>query len=80
MRERVRTFLGIWAPLILGFVLLAMSVNFLLTPRPSIVDPTFPLDPVVSTVCGGLLAIVGLLLVLSTYGRWRKARAARGPS
>src|SRR2546422_11005223 len=31
VRERVRTFLGVWAPLIIGGLLIVFAVNFLLT-------------------------------------------------
>lgn len=77
MRERVREALGVWMPMGLGFLLIAVAVNFLLTPRTSSPDPLFPIDPLAAAVCAGVLVLVGAVLVLSTYGRLRKARATR---
>ena len=77
MRERVREALGVWAPMLVGILLLVVGVNFLLTAREGGGDSTFQLEPVGSALCGGLVLVVGGLLVLSTYGRWRKVRAAR---
>ena len=77
MRERLREALGVWAPMLVGVLLLVVAVNFLLTARAPGMDPTFRLDPVAATLCGSLVIGVGGLLVLSTYGRWRKVRATR---
>ena len=78
MRERIRAFLGVWAPLILGVLLIAFAVNFLLAPRSPSGNPNFVLDPAAAAVCGGLVILVGGVLILSTVGRWRKARLSRG--
>ncbi len=80
MRERVRGFLGVWAPMILGLALVAVAVNFLVAPRPppgGACEP-FCLDASAAAACGGFVILVGLVLVLSTVGRWRKVRRARG--
>jgi hypothetical protein len=79
VRERVRSFLGVWAPMILGVILVALAVNFLVSPRSPSAYPSFVVDPVGAFVCGGIVILIGGLLMLSTYGRWRKARAARPP-
>ena len=77
MRERVREALGVWAPMLVGVLLLVVGANCLLTAREGTGDSIFRLEPVGSALCGGLVLVVGGLLVLSTYGRWRKVRAAR---
>lgn len=79
MRERLRSFLGVWAPMLLGIAFIAGALNFLLAPRAAPADPNFPLDPAAAWACGGGLIVVGALLLLSTYGRWKKVRLARGP-
>lgn len=63
-----------------GVLFIATAVNFLLTARVPGVDSLFRLDPLASALCGGAVALVGGLLVLSTYGRWRKVRTARRAS
>lgn len=77
MRERVREVLGVWAPMVVGLLLIAMAVNFLLTARVPGIDPNFRLDPVPTGACGLAVIGVGAVLTLSTYGRWRKVRATR---
>ncbi len=79
MRDRVREFLGVWAPMILGLVILVSAVGFILSPTPASTSPYFVVDPLAYDVCGLLLVLLGGILVLSTFGRWRKARAARAP-
>ena len=79
MRERVREFLGVWAPMILGLVIIGSAVGFILSPTPPSTSPYFVVDPLAYDVCGLLLAFIGGILVLSTFGRWRKTRAARTP-
>ena len=76
MRERVRAFLGVWAPMILGLVLIALAINFLLTPRaaPGPECEPFCIDPAAAAACGGGVVFVGIILVVSTIGRWRKVR------
>jgi len=80
VRERVRSFLGVWAPMILGVLLIALAVNFLVSPRSPSAYPSFVVDPVGAFVCGGIVILIGGILMMSTYGRWRKARAARTPT
>ena len=74
----MREFLGVWAPMILGLVIIGSAVGFILSPTPPSTSPYFIVDPLAYDVCGLLLAFIGGILVLSTFGRWRKARAARG--
>jgi len=77
VRERVRTFLGIYAPLLIGLALIALAVNFLLTPSNTATNPWFAVDPLASAACGGIVILVGGTLAVSTLGRWRKMRLAR---
>ncbi|MBI4415539.1 MAG: hypothetical protein HY557_00975 [Euryarchaeota archaeon] len=74
---RVREVLGVWAPMLVGILLIAFAVNFLLRAPAGSGDPYFPLDPAAAAVCGGGVVAIGGILILSTYGRWRKVRAAR---
>ncbi len=77
MRERVRSFLGVYAPMIVGLLGIALAVSFLLTPRPPPTIPLFAVDPIAAAACGGGVILVGAILILSTVGRWRKVRRAR---
>ena len=77
MRERVRAFLGVWAPMILGVLVIALAVSYLLAPPAQGENPIFAVDPLASAACGLLLVAVGGIMIASTYGRWRKARLAR---
>jgi TRAP-type C4-dicarboxylate transport system permease small subunit len=77
VRERFREFLGVYAPLIVGVGLIVLAVNSVLTAPSAASNPWFPVDPLASAACGGLVVIVGAILILSTLGRWRKVRAAR---
>ena len=63
--------------MILGLLLVALAVSFLLAPPPPSPNPLFTVDPLASAACGLLLVVVGAILIVSTYGRWRKARFAR---
>ena len=76
MRERIRAVIGLWTPMVLGLVLIGLAVNFLISP-PSVRDPLFRLEPFAAVACGGGVILVGGLLILSTYGRWRKLQASR---
>ena len=72
-----RAFLGVWAPMILGLLLIALAVNSLLVPSAVPANPGFPLNETAARACGGGVILVGGLLILSTLGRWRKIRLAR---
>lgn len=77
MRDSVREFLGVYAPLIVGILLILVAVNFLITPPNPAASPLFALDPVAADACGGMVILVGAILLFSTLGRWRKVRRAR---
>ncbi|HKZ48865.1 MAG TPA: hypothetical protein VJ397_08795 [Thermoplasmata archaeon] len=77
--DRVRAFLGVWAPLLVAGFLAAVAVSFLLTAPPTS-DEGWPgrrFPPgweATWYLCGVGLFGVAALLVLSTLGRYRKAR------
>ncbi len=75
---RVREFLGVWTPMILGIIVIALSVNFLVSSgSPGPFWPEGYSWDAWRSVCTGGLVLFGVLLFLSTLGRYRKARAAR---
>ncbi len=69
--ERVRSILGVWAPMAIGVFIIVTSINFYFT------------APLVGTleswrlVCSTGAFFVGGVLMLSTYGRYRKTKEAR---
>jgi hypothetical protein len=76
--ERVRTFLGVWAPIILGGLVIAFALNFIL--RTSETPDRWPEDlswDAWRAACAGGLIFIGVLLGLSTLGRYRKTKEAR---
>ena len=70
-RERLRAFLGVWAPLLVAVLLVAVAVNFYLSANLGDLEGWRPF-------CTAGVMFTGAVLILSTYGRYRKARAARG--
>jgi hypothetical protein len=62
--------------MILGMLLIAVAVNFLVVGRGPTTNPYFVIDLLGAAFCGGAVIVVGLILVLSTLGRWRKVRQA----
>jgi len=85
MRERVRSFLGVWAPLIIAATIFIIAARFLLTSPPPAADDRpgrsfLPGWEATWYLCGAGLAGVGGLLIMSTLGRFRKARMAARPA
>jgi len=79
MSERLRSILGVWAPLLVSLFLAATAVSFLLT-SPDTATSLWPHRDLPSGwggtwyLCGfGLFGVAGLL-AFSTLGRLRKAR------
>jgi len=75
---RAREFLGVWAPMIIGAVVIALAVNFYANPGSP--GPFWPAGyswDAWKSLCSGGLVLLGIVLFLSTLGRYRKARAAR---
>ncbi|HYU07559.1 MAG TPA: hypothetical protein VEM77_10330 [Thermoplasmata archaeon] len=69
--ERVRTVLGVWAPMAIGGFIIATSINFYVTARLSADLESWRL------VCSAGAFFVGGVLLLSTYGRYMKTKEAR---
>jgi len=76
--ERIRAFLGVWMPMALGLLIVAVAVNFYLNADLARGVLVKDLEPWRFTCASGAFFIGGVLL-LSTYGRYTKARAARSP-
>lgn len=69
-RERVRAFMGVWAPLAIAGLLVVVAVNFYLNASLGALEGW-------RSFCTAGVLFTGAVLVLSTYGRYRKVRAAR---
>jgi len=76
---RLRMFLGVYAPLILGAFVILFAINFLAftTAGPGPYWPEGFSWDAWRVVCAGGLIFVGVILGISTYGRYRKTKAAR---
>ena len=74
--ERVRSILGVWAPMAIGLFIIVTSVNFYFTAN---LTTGFFVGNLESwrLVCSAGAFFVGGLLLLSTFGRYRKTKAAR---
>lgn len=74
--ERVRAVLGVWTPMAIGLAIIATAINFYFTADLS--SGVFAEDlESWRLVCTAGAFFLGSVMVLSTYGRYRKARAAR---
>jgi len=74
--ERVRSILGVWAPMAIGVFIIVTSIKFYFTAN--LTNGLF-LGNLESwrLVCSAGAFFVGGLLLLSTFGRYRKTKAAR---
>ena len=80
MSPRVRAFLGVWMPLILGGLVIALAANFLAATSTPPSGPPWPKGyswDAWRAACAGGLVFVGVVLGISTLGRYQKAKAAR---
>ena len=79
--ERVRTFLGVWAPLIVGGLLIIFAVNFFLTATtPSGPFSRWPAEfswDLWRGICTGALVFIAVVLGISTWGRARSSGVRR---
>jgi len=74
--ERVRSILGVWAPMAIGVFIIVTSINFYFTAN--LTNGLFVGDlGSWRLVCSAGAFFVGGLLLLSTFGRYRKTKAAR---
>ena len=73
--ERIRSILGVWAPMAIGLFIIVTSINFY---RTALLGNT-PVGNLESwrLVCSAGAFFVGSVLMLSTYGRYQKTKAAR---
>jgi hypothetical protein len=74
--NRVRSILGVWAPMAIGLFIIITSVNFYFTAN---LTTGFFVGNLESwrLVCSAGAFFVGGLLLLSTFGRYQKTKAAR---
>lgn len=68
--ERVRSILGVWAPMGIGLFIIATSINFYFTARLSDLESW-------RLACSAGAFFVGGVMILSTYGRYKKTKEAR---
>jgi len=74
--ERVRSILGVWAPMAIGVFIIVTSINFYFTAN--LTNGLFAGDlGSWRLVCSAGAFFVGGVLLLSTFGRYRKTKAAR---
>jgi len=74
--ERVRSVLGVWAPMAIGLFIIITSVSFYLTASLIGNELTGNLEPW-RLVCSAGAFFVGGLLIFSTYGRYTKTKEWR---
>ena len=74
-RERVRSILGVWMPMVIGLWIIATAVVFYFTADLSASGPFGQDLESWRLVCSAGVFFVGGLLLLSTFGRYQKARA-----
>ncbi len=74
-RERVRSILGVWMPMVIGLWIIATSVIFYFTANLTSTGPFGQDLESWRLVCSAGVFFVGGLMLLSTFGRFQKARA-----
>ncbi|HVG36094.1 MAG TPA: hypothetical protein VNA10_00025 [Thermoplasmata archaeon] len=74
--DRIRSILGVWTPMAIGVFIIATSINFYFTAN--LTNGLF-LGNLESwrLICSAGAFFVGGVLLLSTYGRYAKAKEAR---
>ena len=75
-RDRVRSILGVWMPLVIGLWIIATALVFYFTADLTARGPFGQDLESWRLVCSAGVFLLGGLLLLSTLGRLRKARAA----
>jgi hypothetical protein len=73
-RERTRGILGVWMPMVIGLWIIATAVIFYFTAD---LSPSGPFGQDLESwrlVCSAGVFFIGGLLLLSTFGRFQKAR------
>ena len=74
--ERVRSVLGVWAPMTIGLFIIITSISFYFTASLIGNELTGNLEPW-RLVCSAGAFFVGGLLIFSTYGRYTKTKEWR---
>ncbi len=75
-RDRVRSILGVWMPMVIGLWIIATAVIFYVTAN---LTPSGPFGQDLESwrlVCSAGVFLLGGLLLMSTFGRFQKSRAA----
>ena len=75
-RDRVRGILGVWMPMVIGLWIIVTAIIFYFTAD---LTPSGPFGQDLESwrlVCSAGVFFVGGLMLLSTFGRYQKARAA----
>ncbi len=76
--ERVRAILGVWMPMVIGLWIIATAIVFYATAD---LGPNGVLQQDLESwrlVCSAGVFFVGGVMILSTYGRYRKTKEAQG--
>lgn len=71
MIQRIRSILGVWAPMAIALLIMITSVNFYFNAGLQADLESWRL------ACSAGALFVGAVLILSTYGRYTKAKEAR---
>ena len=74
--ERVRAVLGVWMPMLVGLLIIGIAVNFYLTAPLTGGLLESELEGW-RLVCSAGAFFVGGVMILSTYGRYKKAKQAK---
>ncbi|HII40752.1 MAG TPA: hypothetical protein HA326_05995 [Thermoplasmata archaeon] len=74
-RERIRGILGVWMPMVIGLWIIATAVIFYFTADLTASGPFGQDLESWRLVCSAGVFFVGGLMLLSTFGRYQKARA-----
>ena len=74
-RERIRGILGVWMPMVIGLWIIATAVIFYFTADLTATGPFGQDLESWRLVCSAGVFFVGGLMLLSTFGRYQKARA-----
>lgn len=69
--DRIRSILGVWAPMAIGLFIILTSINFYLTATLVGTLESWRL------LCSAGAFFVGGVMILSTYGRYKKTKEAR---
>jgi hypothetical protein len=75
-RERVRSILGVWMPMVIGLWIIVTAVVFYFTADLSATGVFGQNLESWRLVCSAGVFFLGGLMLLSTFGRFQKARAA----